>query len=494
MADQKKDRPKPVIDENICIGCSMCIENCPKGCLKLKLPEGRKNAQEIAALDQADTCIGCSICYNVCPADAIKMVLSDGTVVRPDDHDKEGIEMAKKAYINANRAFQASASLAFYALNFRTPNIIKGEGSSLKLPELLKKKGVNNVLFVTDKGLMDIGLPDPILEALDKAGIRYAVYSGVEPNPTDENIEEGLAIYLEKRCKGLVAMGGGSPMDCAKGIAARAVHPRMSVKMLMGLMRVHKKIPPFVAIPTTAGTGSETTIAAVITEADTHHKRTIMDTCLIPQYAILDPDLTVGLPPFITATTGLDALCHAVEAYTNKTYNTMLEDRYAKKAVRLVYQNLLNAYNDGSDKKARENMQEAAFYAGRAFTRGSVGYVHAIGHTLGGLYGVPHGLAMSIILPHVMRSYGQAVYSRLADLADICHLPGNNDKEKAMAFIKWIEQIKKEMNIPKGLNMIEDEDVDQIVEWAIKEANPLYPCPLVYDRKDLKKLVESMRE
>ena len=188
----------------------------------------------------------------------------------------------------------------------------------------------------------------------------------------------------------------------------------------------------------------------------------------------------------------MDALCHAVEAYTNHTYNTMLEDRYAKKAVRLIHENLMKAYQDGSDKDARVKMQEAAFYAGRAFTRGGVGYVHSIGHTLGGLYGVPHGLAMAIILPHVMRAFGPAVYDKLADLADICGMEGSNNQEKAETFIRWIEQMKRDMGIPVGLDMIEPEDIDQIVAWASKEANPIYPVPVVFDRKELKKLVKSM--
>ena len=208
---------------------------------------------------------------------------------------------------------------------------------------------------------------------------------------------------------------------------------------------------------------------------------------------MLDPNLTVGLPPFITATTGLDALCHAGEAYTNHTYNTKLENRFSKKAVKLIYRNLLTAYEDGNNKEARENMQKAAFFAGRAFTRGCVGYVHAIGHTLGGLYGVPHGLAMSIILPHVMRAFGPSVYPQLADLAEVCNIAGDTEQEKAENFIKWIEKMKKDMDIPVGLDMIKDEDVDQIITWAMKEANPLYPVPEIWGRKKFREVIESMR-
>ncbi len=198
----------------------------------------------------------------------------------------------------------------------------------------------------------------------------------------------------------------------------------------------------------------------------------------------------------MTSTTGMDALCHAVEAYTNNTYNSALEKKMCRKAVRLIYDNLYRAYTDGSDMEARQNMQEAAFLAGRSFTRGSVGYVHAIGHTLGGLYGTPHGLAMSILLPHVMRAFGKAVYKRLAELCDVCGLETTDDSAvaKAEAFIRWIEDLKEQMNIPERLDMVREEDVDQIVEWAEKEGNPLYPVPVIWSRQEFKEFILSVRE
>jgi len=345
---------------------------------------------------------------------------------------------------------------------------------------------------VTDNGLVKLGLPNRMLSALDKAGIKYTVFSDIQPNPTSDDVENGFRVYKENACRAIVAFGGGAPMDCAKAIGARVARPRKSVAQLQGILKVMKKIPLFFAVPTTSGTGSETTVAAVITDAATHHKASINDPNILPKYAILDPELTVGLPPFVTATTGMDALCHAVEAYTNYTYCTKLEKDLAKKAVKLIYDNLLKAYNDGSNLKARQNMQLAAFYAGRAFTRGCVGYVHAVGHTLGGLYGVPHGLAMAIILPHVMRQFGSAAYKRLAELADVCGIEGANIAEKANGFIEWIEQLKKDMNIPSGVDVIREEDVPQIIEWASKEANPLYPVPVIWQAKDFKKLIDTL--
>ena len=199
------------------------------------------------------------------------------------------------------------------------------------------------------------------------------------------------------------------------------------------------------------------------------------------------------MPPYTTATTGMDALAHAVEAYTNKTYNTKLENKLAKQAVKLIHDNILKAYEDGSDLEARQNMQRGAFYAGRAFTRGCVGYVHAVGHTLGGLYGVAHGLAMSVLLPHVMRQYGAAAHKRLAELADVCGIGGATQEEKANNFIAWIEETNEKMGLPKTFDVIQEKDIDQMITWARKEANPLYPVPVVWSREDLRKLINTIR-
>ena len=208
--------------------------------------------------------------------------------------------------------------------------------------------------------------------------------------------------------------------------------------------------------------------------------------------AVLDPELTVGLPPHITAATGLDALCHAVESYLNHTYCTGLELDYARRAVRLVHDNLYLVYRDGSDLEARQNMQLAAFYAGRSFTRGCVGYIHAVGHTLSGLYGLPHGLAMSVLMPHVLRQYGSAAEKRLGELAEVCGIMGGSDREKADRFIAWIEGMKEKMGIPEGLDCIRPEDVSRIVRWADREANPLYPVPQVWGETELRTLLDTV--
>ena len=404
------------------------------------------------------------------------------------------MDIAYKLDVLWCRTFQAVLKVGNYFMGYRMPHYLEGPGKIAELGNFLKEKKINDVLVVTGSGMVRRGQVKPMLDGFDAAGIRYTLQTYDTTDPTSDDVEAGYKTYKENDCKAIVALGGGSRIDCAKGIAAKAVHPRKKVAQLQGLLKVHWPIPTFVAIPTTAGAGSETTVAAVITDSATHRKAAINDPFLIPKYAVLDPELTVGLPPYTTATTGMDALAHAVEAYTNKTYNTKLENRLAKEAVKLIHDNILVAFEDGSNLEARQNMQRGAFYAGRAFTRGCVGYVHAIGHTLGGLYGVAHGLAMAVLLPHVMREYGASAHKRLAELADVCGIGGANEAEKANAFIRWIEQTNAKMGLPDGFDMIKDKDIDQMITWAKKEANPLYPVPVVWARKDFRRLIASIRK
>ena len=392
------------------------------------------------------------------------------------------------------RTFQSVLKIGNYFMGYRMPKCMEGPGKIRELGAFLKEKKDDHVLVVTDRTLMNLGLPENMLKSMDEQGIHYVCFSDIGPNPTSDDVEKGFEIYRQNSCKTVVAFGGGSPMDCAKAICAKAAHPNRKVSQMQGILRVLKPVPHLYAVPTTAGTGSETTVAAVITDSKTHRKAAINDPFLIPKYAVLDPELTVGLPPYTTATTGMDALAHAVEAYTNRTYNTGLENRLAREAVRLIHDNILTAVEDGTDPEARQNMQRAAFYAGRAFTRGCVGYVHAIGHTLGSLYGVAHGLAMAVLLPYVMRQFGSAAHKRLAELADVCGIHGASDAEKAEAFLCWIEQTNARMGLPDSFHMIRDEDVDQMISWAKKEANPLYPVPVIWGAADFRDLIASVRK
>ena len=404
------------------------------------------------------------------------------------------MELPHRLEIFRCRAFQYMLKIGNYFIGYRMPVLLEGPGKIRELGGFLKAQGINDVLVVTGSGMVRRGQVQPLLEGFAANGIRFCLQTYSTTDPTFDDVELGYKAYQENGCRSIVALGGGSRIDCAKAIAAKAVHPKKTVAQLQGLLKVHRSIPPFVAIPTTAGAGSETTVAAVITDPATHRKAAINDPFLIPRYAVLDPELTVGLPPYTTATTGMDALAHAVEAYTNSAYNTKLENRLAKEAVRLIHDNILVAFEDGSDLEARQNMQRGAFCAGRAFTRGCVGYVHAIGHTLGGLYGVAHGLAMAVLLPHVMRAFGASAHRRLAELADACGMEGSSEEEKANAFIRWIEEANRKMGLPETFDMIRDEDIDRMITWAQKEANPLYPVPAVWGRADFRRLIESIRK
>ncbi len=375
-------------------------------------------------------------------------------------------------------------------IKWRRPELVKGAGSIGTVAYNIMARGIDNVLVVTGPNISKRGLADSMYESFDRNGISYSIYNRTQNNPTTANVEEGCDMYVSNKCQAIVAFGGGSPMDCAKAIGARVANPTSGIMSMAGMFKIRHKTPLLIAIPTTAGTGSEATVAAVITDENEHHKFTINDPKLIPDVAVLDPCITSNMPKHLTATTGMDALTHAVEAYTN--IFSRPTDGGAKHAVRLIFRYLPKAYNNGGDLKAREKMLEASYEAGIAFTRSCVGYVHAIAHTLGGLYGTPHGLANAVILPHVLELYGEAVYKPLARLANTADIPGKNDREKAENFIKEIRQMNKSMDIPEHLE-IKDEDIPKMIKWAMAEANPVYPVPVVWGEADFRKAIDKIR-
>lgn len=392
------------------------------------------------------------------------------------------------------RIYQKAMKFASNFLNFRVPVLLKGEDSLLKIKDVLNENKKQSVLLVSDAFLSSTDYFQELVEDLEKNNIKVSIFNKVIPNPTIDNIEEGLNIYKENKCDAIIAYGGGSPIDCAKGIAARATNPKRPIPKMKGLLKVKHKSAFLIAIPTTAGTGSEATVAAVISNAKTHEKYAINDPKLIPLYAVLDPKLLVSLPGKVTSTTGMDALTHAVEAYIGGS-NTKATRKEAKEAVLLIKNNLLKSYQDPTDLEARNNMQIASYKAGLAFTRAYVGYVHAIAHTLGGMYGVPHGLANAVILPHVLRKFGSSCYTRLAELADYISLTDKDKtkKEKAEAFIGFIDELNAQMNIPNKIeNVIQGKDLPIMVKRAIKEANPLYPVPDLWDEKDFLEIFKEI--
>uniref|UniRef100_UPI004024F6EB iron-containing alcohol dehydrogenase n=1 Tax=Eubacterium sp. TaxID=142586 RepID=UPI004024F6EB len=386
------------------------------------------------------------------------------------------------------RIYQGAFKFAMNFLDWSEPHLLEGQGSVLRLPEFIKSKGINKVLVVTDKGLMGLHLLDPMFEKLTEVGVEYVVYDGVQPNPTIPNIEAAREMYIKNGCEGFIAFGGGSSMDCAKVAAARVVKPNQTVRQMRGYLKVLKKLPPFFAVPTTAGTGSETTVAAVVTDPETHEKNAVNDICLRPKFAVLDPELTVGLPPHITSTTGMDALTHAVEAYIGRS-NTKQTRQQAEKATKLIFDNIEEAYKNGKDYEARANMLKGSYWAGCAFTRAYVGYVHAIAHNLGGLYGTPHGLANAVILPYVLEWYGDCIYPQLAKLADVVGIAGDSQADKAVKFIDAIKKLNADMNIPSSFDMIKEEDLPTLITRALKEGNPGYPVPKIMNYEDMESVI-----
>lgn len=395
----------------------------------------------------------------------------------------------KKIYC---RVFQKCFKIALPFLPYRKPEIFY---STSKLSGVFEKNHIDTVLIVTDKSIRQLGLLDKMLTHLDHHHIQYFIYDETVANPTTVNVEEARTLYLDNHCGAIIGFGGGSSIDCAKAVGARIAKPNQPLAKMKGILKVHKSIPLLAAVPTTAGTGSETTLAAVITDAETRHKYAINDFPLIPKYAVLDPKVTLSLPPSITAATGMDALTHAVEAYIGGS-TTRDTRKDALLAVRYIYGNIFTAYHDGNNMEARQNMLKAAFYAGCAFTKSYVGYVHAVAHSLGGEYNIPHGLANATLLPMVLEAYGEAIYDKLYDLAIAAGVAEEADDHAAAAikFIQSVKDMKKELGIGDTLKGIAKEDIPKLAKYADKEANPLYPVPVLMNAKELEQFYYMLME
>lgn len=393
------------------------------------------------------------------------------------------MNIIKKAYC---RIFQFCFKAAIPLLPYTTPEIAD---TIDKLPIILREHELDRVLIVTDKTVGGLGVFKKLTEALDLNHIDYVIFDKTVPNPTIENVEEARTMYLRYSCQALIGMGGGSSIDCAKAVGARLARRNKPVSKMGGILKIIKPIPFLAAVPTTAGTGSEATVATVITDEKTHHKVPISDFPLIPRAAVHDPDATLTMPPIITATTGMDALTHAVEAYIGNS-TTKKSEHDAVFALRLINENLLEAYRNPENKNARANMLHAAFLAGRAFSVSYVGYCHAVAHSLGGEYGVPHGLANAVLLPYVLKEYGSSAQKKLARLAKAVGTVDKNvgETEAAKAFIRKIEEMNREMNIPDKISGIRSEDIPRLARLADKEANPLYPVPKLMSAKELEVL------
>ena len=390
------------------------------------------------------------------------------------------------------RLYQILFRLAIPLLPYRKPVRLGGVED---LPELFANHGITRVLLVTDGSVHRLGLTGRLETALAQANIACTIYDRTVANPTTENVEQARVLYVNGQCQAIIGFGGGSSIDCAKAVGARIAKPRQSLAKMKGILKVHRRLPLLIAVPTTAGTGSETTLAAVITDSRTRHKYPINDFSLIPRFAVLDPEVTRSLPPALTATTGMDALTHAVEAYIGRS--TTRETRAdAIAAVRLIFANLPQACASGDNIEARRNMLQAAYLAGSAFTKSYVGYVHAVAHSLGGRYNIPHGLANAVLLPIVLEDYGASAHRKLHALATAVGLAEAGDTHTAGAkkFIVAVKDMQQRLGIPAKLAGICPADIPTLARQAAKEANPLYPVPKLMTAQELERIYRAAME
>lgn len=395
------------------------------------------------------------------------------------------MNILKKFYC---RSFQEIFHIALPFLPYRNPVLkehLEDIGDILKTERLLKP------LIITDSTLSSIGAAEPIKKLLVEKGFNFAFFDGAFPNPTTDLADGAAKVYTENSCDCLIAFGGGSPIDLAKAVAIKSVCPDKKLVKFGGILKVHRRLPVLIAIPTTAGTGSETTLAAVLVDSATRRKFAINDFPLIPKYAILDSVTLHSLPPHIAVATGLDALTHAVEAYIGRS--TTKETRTdAEIAVKLIFENLDKAVNHESS--AERLMLYASHYAGRAFTRSYVGYIHAVSHTLSGKYNLAHADTNAVLMPRILRRYGRTVYNKLARLAVASGIGEESENKETLAerFISKIENINKKYNIPEYIPEIKEEDIKILARYASKEANPLYPVPVLWDASELEKIYREV--
>jgi alcohol dehydrogenase class IV len=372
------------------------------------------------------------------------------------------------------------------------PVVYKGVNSALVMCEQVAILGFTRVIIVTDNFLGGSGILDGIKSTLADTGVEFVVYDGVLPDPSFEQVQEGEALLRTEKCQAVIAVGGGSVLDAAKMMAMLHTNPGPLDKF-DGIQKCKKPGLPLFAVPTTAGTGSEITLAAIITDPVSHKKIPVVDSKMIPGYVALDAEIMKGMPPGITAATGMDALTHAVESYLSKA-STEATEIQARAAIRLIFKYLAKAYHDGGDMAARDGMALASFYAGAAFGKTSVGYVHGIAHQLGRVCGTPHGNANAMVLPEVLAAYGDCVHQRLADLARLVNLgeTGSSSSQLAGLFIQAIIDMRQEMDLPLQPQDLKLQDVPGIVEEALTEAGALYPVPRYMSADEVRNIVNGL--
>lgn len=341
--------------------------------------------------------------------------------------------------------------------NFPT-TVLFGPGRIKELPAVLKAAGIEHPLFVTDPGLARLPVVASTLAILEKAGVQYAVFSDVKPNPVESNLTAGVQVFNDGKHDGVIAFGGGSALDLGKLIAFQAgqTRPVWDFEDIgdWWTRADSKAIAPVIAVPTTAGTGSEVGRAGVLTNEATHTKKVIFHPKMLPVTVIADPELSVGMPPFITVGTGMDALAHCLEAYCAPGFHPMA-DGIAVEGIRLVFENLPKAYADGSDIEARANLMAAASMGATAFQKG-LGAIHSLSHPIGALYDTHHGMTNAVFMPYVLHHNRSAIEKRIERLARYLGIEGGFD-----GFIDAIMKLRCDLGVPDKLqDFIKDLDMD----------------------------------
>lgn len=389
-------------------------------------------------------------------------------------------------------ALMKGAGLVTRFIPIPQPTLLVGPGSSGRLGQAIAGFGHRKILIVTDSIISKLGLLKDLTDALTAGGAQFVVFDEITPDAPIPLIEKGIEFFEEQGCDAIVAFGGGSSMDASKAIAVAVANPK-PLNQLAGYLKGLRTPIKIYAVPTTAGTGSEVTVAAVISDPVTHKKLVIVDPRMVPKMAALDPTLMTGLPPAITAATGIDALTHAVEAFVGN-WTTSYSDGMALSAVSLIFENLRTAYTNGTDLAAREKMSLASTYAGFAFTRANVGYVHAIAHQFGGLYHTPHGLANAIMLPHVLKYSHPAIIPRLALLAVAAKVGAEGESEELLAqkFLDAVDQLNHDLGIPTTLAALREADIPKLAAAACHEAHTGYPVPRYMSQAECEALIRKV--
>ncbi len=400
------------------------------------------------------------------------------------------MHLASRLQVRAN-----AAVLPFLALP--KPLSFIGPDASLTLARTIAGSGVRKIMLVTDAVLVKLGLLAQILDVLDRADVGIEVFDQVLPDPDFDTVLAGVERLRQSAAQAVLTVGGGSPIDCAKAILmshANDCHPAKLAGLWL-YARPRPRCLPFYAIPTTAGTGSEVTIGAVVSDPVGKSKRTLVDPKMVPSMIALDPTLTVGMPRSVTAISGMDALTHAVEAYLS-TMATAETDELALTATTMIMENLPRVLEEPGNLRAREDMLVASCMAGLAFTRTGLGYVHAFAHQIGGHYHVPHGLANGILLPHVVEFSKPACRPRLARLARAAaiNIESAGEDQLAEAFIARLKTLQDELSVPTKVKGLSRDDFESIIDFAFREAHGTYGVPRYMGRADARTFLEGLLE